>query len=227
MALVRLLAFVPYVVVSVIHLTALYVGSEGVAGPTKVLLMPALLVALFGQLPRVRWIVVMWLTVATIFLWVGDWLFALPGEIGFLLALGAFFFAHVAHLALFRWPLRRRGLTWWAFAYLAWWLALMLVLGPHLGVLIVPVAIYGVVLGAAAAFALVTNPITAIGAFLFLVSDSILAFKLFWPGFAIWQQDAIIMVLYLAGQGLIVYGALRQGMRVRRTPVTPEPVPAS
>ena len=227
MALVRLLAFVPYVVVSVIHLTALYVGSEGVAYPTKILLMPALLVALLSHLPRVRWVVLVWLTIAILFLWAGDVLFALPGGIGFLIALGAFLLAHVAHFVLFHWPLKRGGLTWWAFPYLAWWLALMLVLGPQLGALFVPVAIYGLVLGAAAVAALRTNPITAIGAFLFLASDSILAFKLFWPGFEIWQQDAIIMLLYLVGQGMIVFGALRQGMRAQATRITPQPVPAS
>ncbi len=167
----------------------------------------------------------LWLSLGILLSWGGDVLFGMPGGIGFLLGLGGFLLAHVAYLILFRWPLRRRGLTWWAFAYLAWWLALMLVLGPHLGALIVPVAIYGAVLGASAAFALGTNPITAVGALLFLASDSILAFKLFWPGFALWQQDAIIMLLYCAGQGLIAFGAIRQGMRRARSSV-PASVPA-
>jgi alkenylglycerophosphocholine/alkenylglycerophosphoethanolamine hydrolase len=222
---VRLLAFVPYAVVSLIHLAALTVGA-GWAGPTKVLLMPALLLAVLAHLPRTRPIVVLWLGLGILFAWCGDVLFGMPGGIGFLLALGGFMLAHLAHLALFRWPLRRRGLTWWAFAYLAWWLALILVLGPHLGALIVPVAIYGVVLGASAAFALGTNPVTAVGAFLFLVSDSILAFKLFWPGFELWQQDAIIMLFYCTGQGLIAFGAVRQGMRAR-TPAMVIPASAT
>lgn len=216
----RLLAFVPYAVVSVIHLVALYTGA-GWSSLTKILLMPALLLAVLAHLPRTRVSVLIWLTLGIVFSWGGDVLFGMPGGIGFLLGLGGFLLAHVAYLALFRWPLRRRGLTWWAFAYLAWWLALMLVLGPHLGALIVPVAIYGAVLGGSAAFALGTNPITAVGAFLFLASDSILAFKLFWPGFALWQQDAIIMLLYCLGQGLIVLGALRQGSgRERVAPAT-------
>ena len=226
MARVRLLAFVPYVVVSLIHLTALSVGA-GWSGLTKILLMPALLLALLVHLPKVRAIVAVWVGIAILCSWGGEVLFALPGGIGFLLGLGGFLLAHVAYLALFRWPLRRRGLTWWAFGYLAWWLALMLVLGPYLGALIVPVAVYGAVLGASAAFALGTNPVTAVGALLFLVSDSILAFRLFWPGFSIWQQDAIIMLLYCTGQLLIVYGAIRQGGRARNSSVTARPVPAS
>lgn len=216
MTLVRLLlGFVPYAVVSVIHLAALSVGV-GWSGLTKILLMPALLIAVLVQLPRIRVIVVLWLVLGILFSWGGDVLFAMPGGIGFLLGLGGFLLAHLAYLTLFRWPLRRRGLTWWAFAYLAWWLALMLLLGPHLGVLILPVAVYGLVLGASAAFALGTNWITALGAFLFLASDSILAFKLFWPDFSMWGQDVVIMLLYCTGQGLIAFGAMRQGMRVPR-----------
>lgn len=211
MTRVRLLAFVPFVVVSAVHLTALTLGEDW-ASLTKILLMPALLLAVLVHLPRLRVLIAIGLAVAILFSWAGDVLLAMPGGLGFLLGLGGFLLAHLAYLVLFRWPLRRRGLSWWAFAYLAWWMALVLVLGPHLGVFLVPVAVYGLVLGASAAFALGTNPVTAVGAVLFLASDSILAFKLFWPGFSMWNQDAVIMLLYCAGQLLIVAGAIRQGM---------------
>lgn len=205
-----MLAFVPYLVISLVHLATLVTGSDW-SGPTKVLLMPALLLALLGGVRRVRPIVVLWLGAGILCSWAGDVLLAAPGGIGFLLGLGAFLLAHAAYLVLFRGPLRRRGLSWWAFPYLAWWLALLLVLRPHLGGLFIPVALYGLVLGASAAFALGTNRITAAGALLFLLSDSILAFKLFWPDFELWQQDALIMLCYCAGQGLIAFGAIRQG----------------
>lgn len=218
-------AFLPYLVVSLLHLTTLVVGSAW-SGPTKVLLMPALLLALLGNVRRVRPMVGIWLGAGILCSWAGDVLLATPGGIGFLLGLGGFLLAHAAYLVLFRWPLRRWRLTWWAFAYLAWWLALVLVLSPHLGGLLVPVAVYGLVLGASAAFALGTNALTATGAFLFLVSDSILASKLFWPGFAFWQQDAVIMLCYCVGQGLIAWGAIRQGRRAGLSGALREPAPA-
>jgi alkenylglycerophosphocholine/alkenylglycerophosphoethanolamine hydrolase len=71
------------------------------------------------------------------------------------------------------------------------------------------VAVYGAVLGLSAATALGTNPTIAVGAGLFLLSDSVLACKLFLPGFGFWQQDLVIMALYCAGQGLIALGLVR------------------
>jgi len=206
--------FVPFLLVSALHLVALFTGSVALSTPTKWFLMPALLIGfivsqfgpaqrrLVGELPVLG-------SIAILFSWAGDILIATPGDIGFLLGLGAFFLAHVAYLVLFLRPLKRRRVPLVALVLVVWWAVLLIVLAPYLGALLIPVAIYGIVLGASAAAALGTGPWVATGAVLFLASDTLLAFKLFLPDFAVWQADFLIMLMYLAGQGLIAYGAVR------------------
>jgi alkenylglycerophosphocholine/alkenylglycerophosphoethanolamine hydrolase len=201
--------FVPFVVVALAHLIGLGVGNLALSGLTKPLLMPGLVFALLSTVrPRATTIVIT-TCIALAFSWLGDLLLAIPGGLGFLLGLGGFFLAHVAYLTLFARSLRIRRVPPVALFFAGWWVALLVVLAPYLGALLVPVAVYGLALGASAALALGCNRFVAIGASTFLVSDTILAFKFFYPDFGIWQQDLLIMFLYCAGQGLIVFGVTR------------------
>jgi uncharacterized membrane protein YhhN len=205
-------AFAPYLVVSVVHLGALVVGSAQVSTPTKWVLMPALLAAIFLARPRARAVVVVG-SVGIVLSWCGDVLLSTPGDIGFVAGLASFLLAHVAYLVLFAAVLRTRRLPVWSLGYALWLVILVVVISPHLGALGVPVVAYGIVLAASSAAALATSPTVAVGALLFLLSDSLLVFKLFWPDFSMVQVDAIIMLLYLAGQGLIVFGAVTAPVR--------------
>jgi alkenylglycerophosphocholine/alkenylglycerophosphoethanolamine hydrolase len=201
-------AFSPYGVVALVHLVALWVSAEAVAGWTKTLLMPALLVGLLIALPDRRGRIALFAGVALALSWVGDLLVAGPGEGDFVLGLVGFLLAHVTYLVLFLGPLKTRRMPWLALLLVPWWLGLVLVLGPHLGVFLVPVALYGLVLGGSTAASLGTNAVTGAGGILFLLSDSVLAFKLFWPGFELWQADVAVMLPYVLGQGLIVVGTV-------------------
>ena len=214
--------FAPYVVVGVIHVASLATGDTALSGPTKVALMPALAVALLLTLPRGRGAVALWGGLALLFAWGGDILLSAPGGEGFVVGLGLFMLAHAAYLVLFLRPLRDRGIPRLAFLYVPWWAALLVLLAPHLGLLLVPVAVYGLVLGASAAAALGTTRIVAVGALVFLLSDTLLAFKLFYPGFHLWQQDAMIMLGYIAGQGLIIAGAVLQSRAKAGTLAVPQ-----
>lgn len=204
-------AFVPYAIVGVVHLLALFVGAGAVSGPSKGFLMPALLLGLLIALPlpRTVWVAV-WGGAGILFAWAGDLLLASPGDWGFVAGLGAFLLTHLCYLVLFLRPLRTRRIPRLALLLLLWWAALLAVLTPHLGSLLIPVAIYGLLLGASTAAAFATSRTIVVGAILFLVSDTLLAFKLFWPDFALWQADFLIMLAYIAGQGLIAVGAARQ-----------------
>ena len=216
-------AFIPYAVVGAVHLASLFSGTDAVAEPTKALLMPALLLALFVALPLRRDAVAIWAGAGVLVSWIGDLLLSTPAETGFVGGLGAFMLAHIAYLVLFLHPLKRRPIPWLALALVLWWVALLVILAPHLGVLLIPVAVYGFILGASTAAALGTNLVTAIGALLFLASDTLLAFKLFWPDFAVWQADFLIMIMYITGQGLIILGVLLQRPLPRAAePATPE-----
>jgi uncharacterized membrane protein YhhN len=102
--------------------------------------------------------------------------------------------------------------------YAVWWVAVLLILWPHLGGLAVAVAIYGLVLGGTAASATRCDPLIAIGGAFFLASDTILAFRLFYPGVSDAVASPVIMLTYCLGQGLIAAGVVIAVRR--RSPVT-------
>lgn len=210
--------FLLFAAVAAVHLAAIAADATWLERPTKLLLMPALLAAvvLSVLLDRRAWSSrrgvagVLLIGAAVTASWAGDALLDEPGTLGFVIGLGSFAVAHLVYIAAFVGPLRTRRLPWWAAGALVWLVVLVVVLAPVLGVLLLPVVVYGVVLASTAATATATNPVTAIGALLFLTSDTVLAFRMFWPDFAWSQASLVIMLTYCAGQGLIAFGAIGQ-----------------
>lgn len=202
--------FLPYALVSIIHVSALAVGSDAVAEPTKLLLMPALAFAIvwrgrgLGVTPAIA------LLLASVGLsWLGDGagtFFPFAPTLPLMLAF--FGLAHLGYIWLFVRYLAVRPMPRWAWAYAVWWVVLTVVLWPQLGGLAVAVAAYGVVLGGTAALATRCHPIVAAGGALFLASDTILAFRLFLPDAMPAWTSPMVMATYTLGQGLIVAGAL-------------------
>ncbi|OIJ30763.1 lysoplasmalogenase family protein [Microbacterium sp. LCT-H2] len=202
-------AFVPYAVVSALHVVLLALGHD-LAGPTKLLLMPLLTVPVLVAARRIDPpVTVTLLLVALLFSWLGDGAGALfPAAPELPLMLGFFGLAHIAYIVLFARHLARRRLPWRTTIYAVWWIAMILVLGPHTGPLLIGVALYGLLLAGTAAFAARCQPLVATGGALFLASDTILAFRLFLPdALPSWSSPAV-MLTYTLGQGLIVAGAL-------------------
>jgi hypothetical protein len=202
-------AFVPYAVVSGLHVVLLALDHD-LAGPTKLLLMPLLAVPVLVAARRIHPpVTVSLLLVTLLFSWLGDGAGALfPAAPELPLMLGFFGLAHIAYIVLFARHLARRRLPWWTAIYAAWWLAMILVLGPHTGPLLIGVALYGLLLAGTAAFAARCHPLVATGGAFFLASDTILAFRLFLPdALPAWSSPAV-MLTYTLGQGLIVAGAL-------------------
>jgi uncharacterized membrane protein YhhN len=215
-------AVVPFLMLAVVHLIALGAMLPELAGWTKPLLIPALLLAVLAASGRRGGAGIVLVIAALAFSWAGDVLLSSPGDIGFLLGLAAFFLAHLVYLVAFGSSFRRRRVPLVACLYVLWWLAFVLLLQPSLGTLLIPVAAYGLMLGASGAVALATNRLTAIGALLFVCSDSLLACRIVLPGFELVQQDLIIMALYLAGQGLIAWGVVRSAAAgYERSPAQP------
>lgn len=212
-------AFAPYAVASLIHVALLAVASP-LAAPTKLLLMPllALPVIVFAHRVASRLAVTLMLAALT-FSWLGDGVSAFfPGAPELPLMLLFFGIAHVAYIVLFIRHLARRRMPWWALVYAVWWIAMVLVLGPHAGGLLIAVALYGVILGGTAAVSAGCHPLIAIGGAFFLTSDTVLAFRLFLPDvLPAWSSPAV-MLTYTLGQGLIITGALLTlDARERRT----------
>lgn len=203
--------FTPFIVIALIHLATLLLGNEAWSSATKLWLMPALLVSLAWYLLGVLRLkvsaVLVLAALGIAFSWLGDFLLASPGGTGFLLGLGSFALAHVAYLLLFLVLLRERRVPLASIAFVLWWAAIVVVLTPHVGDLLVPVAIYGLLIVGLAAVSLCTNRFVIVGALAFLISDTLLSLKFFVPGWEFYPIDFIIMAFYLVGQGLIAYGA--------------------
>lgn len=196
--------FLPILVAGVIHLGAILLSLPGVVEWTKPLLMPALAIALVWAAPQRRSPVILLGVIALTLSWVGDvtlrW---------FVVGLVFFLLAHIVYLVLFTTRLTERRVPWWAIAYAAWLVVLLVILAPHTGSLLIPVIAYGIVLSAMAAVAARCNRWVAWGGALFVVSDSILAINRFLPDAGIPLADFLIMVTYIGAQTLIVWGLLR------------------
>ncbi|MCR2792369.1 lysoplasmalogenase [Microbacterium sp. zg.Y625] len=210
--------FAAYAVIALAHVILLAAGSP-LTYPSKLALMPALILAAAWALRGTRWGVPHALLVAAlVFSWFGDGAaFFFPffdDELPMMLL--SFGLAHACYIVLFWGHLAVRRLPWWSAIYAVWWVVLIIVLWPLLGALAIGVAVYGLVLGGTAAAATRCNPAVIVGAVFFLASDTTLAFRLFVPGTPDWAGVAV-MVTYTIGQGLIALGVVQhlRGVRAR------------
>lgn len=208
--------FAPFAAIVTVHVVALAVDAAAVADPSKLLLMPALAGAVIWAGRRSRPAGFAALLTAVALSWLGDSVGVLPALLPTIpLMLLLFGLAHVAYIRLFvRWIAVQR-LPRWALLYAAWWVALLAAMAalllpqPNGGLMLAALAVYGALLGATAITAARCTPAVAVGAALFLASDSLLAFRLFAPDAALEWTSPLIMLLYGAGQGLIALGAVR------------------
>lgn len=209
-------AFLPYIAVSILHVVALALQSD-IASPTKLWLMPLLAVPVVVSL-RLQPMTASALLLAAIALsWLGDGAGAFfPGGPELPLMLMFFGLAHIAYIVLFVRVLTVRRMPWWALVYAVWWVLMLVVLGPHTGALFFAVAAYGLVLGGTAAFSTRCHPLVVAGGIFFLVSYTVLAFRLFTPESMPQWTSPLVMLTYTLGQGLIVAGAI-VSVRARRS----------
>ncbi|QIM17342.1 lysoplasmalogenase [Leucobacter insecticola] len=207
--------FLPYSLVSILHVCARFL-EHPIAEPTKLWLMPALALAAVWASATIRpWPrgAMALLLGAVVFSWLGDGAAAFfpmfEDELPMMLL--CFGLAHVGYLVLM-WRARGvavRGFPLWALIYLAAYVVLLVLLLPRTGTLSVPVAIYGLLLVGTAAMASRCGPVVAWGGAWFLVSDGILAFRIFTPELMPDWTSGLVMLTYTLGQGLIVCGIIR------------------
>lgn len=202
--------FVPYIVVSTVHVGARFANNDALADPTKLLLMPALMLAVLcgGRRLGARPVLGLLLT-GLLFSWLGDGAGTFfPFAPTLPLMLLFFGVAHLCYMRAFWQYLAIKKLAWWALFFAAWWLVLVLVIGPRAGGLVIAVAVYGVVLGGTAALSTRCHPMVMCGGLFFLASDTILSFRIFAPELMPDWTSGMVMLTYTVGQGLIVGGAL-------------------
>lgn len=177
---------------------------------TKATLMPLLAGVLLASTPKCTPLVRA-TALALGASWLGDLALTGDGDVWFLAGLGCFLVAQLLYISGFApWAARGRLRRTPALAlpYLAWWAGLLVVLAPDVGGMLVPVAVYGLALVTMAALATGVGRLTAIGAALFVVSDSVIAVTSFTDRFDVPAAGAVIMATYTLGQALIVLGVL-------------------
>jgi uncharacterized membrane protein YhhN len=173
---------------------------------TKPLLIPLLGWILFGSPSKgLRWI---W--TALLFSWLGDILLMLPMDL-FLFGLASFLIAHLFYIRHF-WGAWKRRSEPIRLVYLVgvalYLIGLTAILSPVLGEMRIPVIVYGLVISAMLLFALHAGATDyAVGAVLFVLSDSILALNKFHTSFLL--AGSLIMLTYGLAQYFIVTGATR------------------
>lgn len=165
--------FIPYLAVSLWHVVSLVAGVDDAANDTKFFLMPALLFAVVGRVRLKVRAAEAALLVALACAWIGDILVSDTGNSGFIIGLAAFLLTHVVYFVLFIGSVRSRRIPWAAALLLVWWIGMLVLLREDLGVFLLPLAVYGLVLGASTAAAFATNATITAGAVLFLASRHI------------------------------------------------------
>ena len=210
-----LLAFAPYLLLSIVHVAVLVAGPDEAARSTKLLLMPALALAVLLTARPLRGAVPVLLLVAIGFSWGGDALLNIPGDPGGSWSGSGRSCSRTSRTSCCSSASRRTGAACLPgpSCTVAWYVAFLALLQPHLGDLLVPVALYGIVLGVMAAIAGGLGGLVAAGGALFVVSDSVLALGRFLPGYEFAAHDLVVMSTYLTAQGLIALGVVRAHRR--------------
>ncbi|KQZ07414.1 hypothetical protein ASD23_16205 [Agromyces sp. Root1464] len=218
-------AFIPYLLVSALHLVLLYVGPAWSVTATKTLLMPLLALAVV-LLARPLRAPAPLLLAGIAFSWGGDVLLSFPGDGWFVAGLSSFLLAHVVYIVLFlRMPRARRRPPVWSYVYWAWMIVMLGLLLPHAGALAAPIVLYAAAIGTMAMCASMHGRWVVLGGAFFIVSDSVLALGRFLPGYEFAAHDFVVMSTYLAAQGLIAWGVVA-AIRARRAasdPSSPAP----
>ncbi|QDO87864.1 lysoplasmalogenase [Ornithinimicrobium ciconiae] len=204
-----------FLALATVHLVWHLTGQEAYASASQWFLMPVLAAYLLIRTRgAARGRLVTLTLVALGFSWLGDGAPDLAeGDISFLLMVGFFLVAQVVYIVAF-WPHRhqsvlhqRRGLL---LPYAVAIAALILACAPHAGALLVPVLVYGLLLGTMAVLATGLNGLVWAGGALFLVSDGLIALNAFAPWWDLPGQGFWVMLTYIAAQLLIVLGVLRE-----------------
>lgn len=209
-----------FVAVLATELTGIQLRNELLQYIFKPLLIPVL-IGYFLSLTKIRTTnLKKWIVAALFFSWIGDVLliFQEDKSIFFLLGLSAFLIAHIFYIVFFhsvRLKENIRSNLWLLLIVVIYYAVLISVLSPHLGDMKLPVRIYGIIISFMFMLAMhmlfIKNKTAGRwmmgGAFLFVVSDSILAINKFYQSFE-WA-GIIIMLTYALAQLFITEGVVR------------------
>ena len=194
-------------------------GNEDLRWFTKVFIAPLLIGYVISSVTLLKTRLHKWIIAALIFCWAGDILLMLESKnsIFFILGLICFLMAHICYIDFFHILRLNRQVKLNRLIFVAvavYYLALIIFLFPYLGIMKIPVIIYGAVISFMLALALHMPLITfkgvgrslMMGAVLFVASDTMLAINKFYKPFEF--AGVAIMATYCLAQFLIVLGAV-------------------
>lgn len=160
-----------------------------------------------------------WVLLALAFSWIGDVLlmFQDKKDIFFLLGLSSFLLAHIFYIIYFhkiRIREKVKSNPWFLVIVVIYYAALISLLSPYLHDMKLPVRIYGIVISFMFMLAMhmlfirqkIAGKYMMTGAFLFVLSDSLLAVNKFYQPF--YFADILIILTYALAQFFIVKGAV-------------------
>jgi uncharacterized membrane protein YhhN len=201
-------------------LISIYFESEISRYFTKPLLMPLLVFYFVLATGSISSSLKKWLILALLFSWAGDVLlmFEPMNRLFFIFGLAAFLIAHIFYIILFdliRVKERVRQSLLPLLPIALYYLVLIGLLQPHLAEMKKPVNIYGLIICIMLSFAIdlwrikdrKVSFFIITGAFLFIVSDSLLAINKFYNSFEF--AGIAIMLTYGIAQLLITVGTAR------------------
>ena len=195
--------WLPFAAASAVQLGAKLAGTNRLDRASKAILIPALGIRLIGVRGHRRRRVAL-LAIEMALSWIGD----VTIDRSFRTGLIAFLAAHLCMIALF-WSGFRARMSPWSLLLIPWLVVMMVVLRPpRLTALYPAVVAYATVLAAMAASAARGGKRMGAGGVLFVVSDSLLAFRQFTPWFRARPWGAVVMASYLAAQLLLVDGVM-------------------
>jgi uncharacterized membrane protein YhhN len=209
-----------FILLLLVNVISIYLNNDFLRSISKPALMPLLAIYFLTETRGTVTPLKAWILLALGFSWMGDILlmFEESNSMFFLFGLSAFFIAQVFYIVFFHNIRMReyiRGNALLLLVVIVYYFILISIISPHLGDLKLPVRIYGVVLSFMVMLAMHTmfsKNRTAgrwmmIGAILFVVSDSLLAFNKFYSPFD--YAGVVIMLTYGVAQLFIIGGAAK------------------
>ncbi len=173
---------VSYALVCSVQVISQALELTGLAMATKPLLMPLLAAYLISAVQRPLTRLVRVVLAALAFSWLGDVLLEVArrvdSDLMFMAGIGGFLVAQVLYIVAFGRLVRASNPPRppvWALVYVLYGVGLMVWLGPDLGEYRLPVAIYAAAICTMGIVASGVNRFTALGAAMFVASDSMIA----------------------------------------------------
>ncbi|MDA8594885.1 lysoplasmalogenase [Flavobacteriaceae bacterium] len=197
-----------YVLVSIVDLWAIYSENRPLIFIAKSLIMPVLAGYYYYSSKTRNTAVILALS----FSFLGDVLLLQDAQDYFIMGIGSFLTAQLCYIYIF-WSETRKIYWSKSWPFLLFYLGLMGFLGPDLGDFLIPMGVYGAVLSfmgitALSMYVKTKNWLFLVGALLFIISDSSIAFSMFvWPelNMGLWIMGTYIIAQFCLIKAILSY----------------------